>query len=182
MKISLLAALSAIIVLVSCQAPPSEERVFTESPEIDLGKKVVDAYLSKNWGAYSEFYSDTVKIWRNKSFDTDPGMTLAQYIESLQQGLEYTTEYKLDPQIWYMIVVNDGERWVLFYTIWVGNNQATGKSYEIPLHAAMRVENNKILTHIEFYNEAEVAIDMQALVAEEDEDEDNHDEEEDDKN
>ncbi len=74
MKTSLLFVFAAGLVIASCQAP-CEKRYFTESPEIDLGKKLVEAYLAGNWDSYPELYADTARIGRNENWTTKEGFT-----------------------------------------------------------------------------------------------------------
>lgn len=181
MKSSSLTVLVAGLIIASCQAP-AEKQYFSESPEIDLGKKVVEAYLVGNWEAYSEFYSDTARIYRNVNWQTNDGFTLEEYIEDLKTTLEPISEYRMDEQVWHMMVTDDGERLVMFAFVWIGQNDATNKEYEIPVFVGMRVVDNEIVVQVEFYNEAEFAMDMMALAgeAEEAEDEDEDEDEDDD--
>ena len=163
------------IVLISCQTP-CEQTYFQQSPEIDLGKKVVDAYLNGNWDVYPNFYADTAKIWRNKSWVTDEGMTAQQLIADLQEGIEPVSEYSMDSQIWDMIITPEGDRWVHLWGVWHGTVEATGKTYDIPVHVSMNIINNKIVRQVDFFNDAEIAMDMMALAAESDLEETSEDE------
>jgi len=162
MKTSLLFVLAAGLVLASCQAP-CEKQYFTESPDIDLGKKLVEAYLAGNWDSYPELYADTARIWRNENWTTKEGFTVEQYIEDLKKALEPISSYKMEPQIWVSIINDDGEHWVHFWTVWIGHNDATNKDYEIPLHVSLLVVDNKIVGQGEFYNDREATLDMMAV-------------------
>ena len=177
MKITFLTAIVAGFIFVSCQ-PPCEEKYFTESPEIDLGKKLLDAYLIQNWDAYPELHADTAKIWVNANWTNTPGFTVAEYVESLKQGLEPASDYRMEPQDWEMTINENGEHWVHFWTVWIGNVEATGKEYQVPVHSVMMVADNKIVYQGDIFNQAELALDMMALAAEADNDDVDDDEEE----
>ena len=162
MKTSLLFVLGAGLIIASCQAP-AEKQYFTESPEIDLGKKLVDAYLAGNWDSYPEIYADTARIWRNVNWTTKEGFTVQQYIEDLKSALEPISSYEMEPQIWESIINDDGEHWVHFWTVWIGHNDATNKDYEIVVHVVMQVVDNKIVAQGDIFNDTEITLDMMAL-------------------
>ena len=82
---SLLFALVAGLFIASCQVPV-EKQYFSESSDIDLGKKLLKAYLAQDWDAYPELYADTARIWRNKNWTKDEGFTVQQYVEDLKEG------------------------------------------------------------------------------------------------
>ena len=175
MKFSFFTVLITVIIFTSCQAP-AEKQYFTESPEIDLGKKVIEAYLSGNFDAYGEYYSDTVSIFRN-AWDDEAAMSLEDNIADLQSNLEPIASYDMDPQIWEMVVTDEGEHWVHLGTVCSGNNEATGKEYDIVVHASMLVVDNKIVMQADIYNDTEITLDMMALAEEMEEEEGDHGEE-----
>ncbi len=80
---------------------PYEQTYYRESPEIDLCKRMIDAYLNGNWDVYQDFYADTARIRRNKS-----EMTPQQLIAYHQKALESVSAYSMDPPIWEMIVTD----------------------------------------------------------------------------
>jgi hypothetical protein len=159
---ALLLVLGAGLIIASCQAPV-EKQYFSESADIDLGRKVMAAYLAADWDAYPEFYADTARIWRNKNWKKDDGFTSKQYVEDLKKALESVSSYKFEPQVWHSIIIKDGEHWVLFWGIWTGHNDATNKDYDIPVNLVMQIVDNKIVQQLEFYNAAEITIDMMEL-------------------
>jgi hypothetical protein len=165
MKKAFVKVLLISVVLISCQRP-REQNYYQDSPEIDLGKKMIDAYLSGNWDVFPDFYADTARIWRNRSWMTDAGMSPQQLIVDLQKDLEPISEYSMDHQNWEMIVNPEGDRWVHYRAVWHGTLEATGRTYDIPVQSTMKVANNKIVLQIEISNEAELAMDMMALATE----------------
>jgi hypothetical protein len=169
---SLLFALVAGLIIVSCQVPV-EKQYFSESADIDLGIKLMNAYLAQDWDAYPEFYADTAKVWRNKNWSKDEGFTVQQYIDDLKSQLETISSYKFDPQNWESVITNDGEHWVHFWGVWIGHSDSTNKDYEIPVHFALQVVDKKIVRHGEFFNSVELTLDMMALAQESAGEEDN---------
>ena len=159
---------------------PSEKQYFTDSPDIDLGKKIIDAYLAQDWDAYSELYSDTARIIRNVNWTTNEGFTVDEYIEDLKVALETASSYTFDPQIWESIINDDGQHWVHFWGIWVGHNTATDKDYEIPVHVSMQVVDNKVVWQGDLFNNTQVTLDMMALAEEAEDDDEEHDDDDDD--
>ena len=169
---SLLFTLVAGLIIVSCQVPV-EKQYFSESSDIDLGKKLMDAYLAQDWDAYPALYADTARIWRNKNWTKDEGFTVQQYIDDLKIPLETTSSYQFDPHNWESIINKDGDHWVHFWGVWLGHSSATNKDYEIPVHFSMQIVDNKIVQQGEFFNSVELTLDMMALAEQNETEEDN---------
>lgn len=162
MRYSLTMAFFAILIITACQ-PAAEKQYLTEGPEVDLGKKFMEAYLAGNWDAIPSMYSDTAKVFRNTNFMTAEGFTPSQYAEDLQNGLQGISSYSFDPQIWECIINENGQHWVHFWGIWKGHHDGTNKDYEIAVHAAMLVEAGKIQAQADFFNNVEITLDVMAL-------------------
>jgi len=165
------------IILAGCMAP-AEKQYFQESADIDIGKKVINAYLAGDWTAAAENYADTARIWRNVSWETNPGFTVEEYIADLKEPLEVTSSYDFDPQVWESIVNDDGEHWVHFWGVWKGANTATEKDYEIVVNLSMMIVDNKIVMQGDIFNDTQITMDMMALQMEAEEGE--HDDDDDD--
>lgn len=153
------------LIITSCLTP-AEKQGITESADIDLGKKVMAAYLAGDWDSYPGLYADTAKIWSNKNWTKDEGFTVQQYVDDRKSGLESVSSYKVEAEYWQSLLDDEGDVWVSFWGVWVGHSDATNKDYEIPLHIVMQVVDNKIIQQIEFYNETEITVDMMALAQE----------------
>lgn len=173
MKISLFSIIMAGILLAGCMAP-AEKQYFQESADIDLAKKVMEAYLAGDWDAMAEHYADTARVWRNVSWDTNDGFTVEEYIEDLKAPLETIPSYSFENPVWESIITNDGDHWVHFWAVWNAHSEATNKDYEIPVHLSMGIVEGKIVLQSDIYNDAAITMDMMALQmeAEEGEDED----------
>lgn len=161
----LLFVLCAGLLVTACQLPV-EKQLFTESVDIDHGKKVMEAYLAKDWDAYPDLFADTAKIWRNKNWTKDEGFTIQQYVDDLSSGLEPISSYTFETQTWMSIISDNGNHWVYFWGIWTAHSEATNKDYEMPVHVAMEIVDGKIVQQGEFYSSLELTLDMMTLAQE----------------
>jgi hypothetical protein len=171
---ALLFIYGAELIIASCQAP-IEKQYFSESADIDLGRKVMEAYLSADWDAYPKFYADTARIWRNKNWTNDDGLTVQQYVEDLKGGLKKMSSYSFESQIWLSIITDTDKHWVYFWGVWTAHNEATNKDYDIPLNLVMQIVDNRIVQQLEFFNSTDITIDMMELAKKQAVDEDEGD-------
>jgi hypothetical protein len=162
MKTSKFSIIIAGILFAGCMTP-AEKQYFQESADIEIGKKVINAYLAGDWATAAENYADTARIWRNVSWETNPGFTVEEYIADLKEPLEVTSSYDFDPQNWESIITDDGQHWVHFWGVWKGANTATEKDYEIVVHVSMEVDNGKIVRQADIFNDTQITMDMMAL-------------------
>lgn len=162
MKFSLLTILFTGTLLVSCMAP-AKKQLFSDSPDIDLGKNVVAAYLTEDWATLASNYSDTARIWRNVNWTTEDGFNTDQFVEDLKEGLQNIDSYGFDPQIWESVINENEEHWVHFWGVWKGHSTLNDKNYEIPVNIVMRVVDGKIVYEGDIFNSAEIAVDMMQL-------------------
>ena len=125
--------LFAIVLLTgtSCQNKQSPKQYFEQSPEIDIAKKSVDAYLKQDWVTYKSLYSDTARIWYNEYWVTNPGLSIGEVIESMKEPLASLVYYSYEGETWEMIVNNNGDKWVHFWGNWIGKLTADGEEVKI---------------------------------------------------
>ena len=166
MKINIL--FLCIVLLFGCDKsvpPPPEvqKQLFTESADIDVGKKIVEAYQNADWETYPKFYADDARVWRNKDWTSEEGMTLSEYLEDLKMGLSSVGEYQFTSSTWVGVVTDEGEHWVFFWGVWEGVNTITAKNYVIPVQISMHIVNGKINRQVDFYNNAEIALDLKEV-------------------
>ena len=159
MKTYIFFIFAAGLILGSCQAPV-EKQLFTESADIDHSKKLMTAYLAQDWDAYAELYADTAIIGRN-TWKEDEVFTVQQYIDDLKAGIKPMTSYTFENQIWL-----SGDQWVYFWGVWTAHSEATNKDYEMPVHVATEIVDNKIVQQYEFYNNVEIVLDLMKLAKE----------------
>ena len=166
MKINIL--LVCLVLIFGCDKsvpPPPEvqKRLFSESADIDVCKKIMDAYLKGDWDVYTELYTEDARIWRNRSWITDEGKTVPQLIEDLQLGLFNITSYGFKDQTWINVINDEGEHWVFFWGIWAGQNSATGEEYIIPIQSSMQIVENKVSRQADFFNNSKIVVDQMSL-------------------
>jgi hypothetical protein len=156
--------LGSFLFFVGCDAVSNKpEEVASSSPNINVGKAMVKAYHTGDWDTYSKYYADSARIWRNKNWAKDPGLSVSEYITELQQTLEGMEDYRFEGQTWQNIIDENGDNWVLFWGVWVAQSTLTAKEYEIPVHVVFMMENDKIVMQGDFFNNTELTIDLMAL-------------------
>lgn len=157
------------IIISSCSGPGKETNttpILSNNEDIQLSKNVLKAYLNQNWDAYYDYYADSAQIWRNENWLHDEGMSVDQYIEDLRQGLQQIDDYTFHGETWEQLTTKDGNNWVLFWGVWVGTSSITGKTYEVPVHVTMMVEDGKIAAQGDFFSMTEYLMDMMKLASE----------------
>lgn len=164
MKHLLTLILGSFLFFLGCDTiSTAPEEVASSSPNINVGKAMVKAYHTGDWDTYSQYYADSAKIWRNKNWSKDPGLSVAEYISALQEVLEGMEDYRFEGQTWQNIIDDNGDNWVLFWGVWVGQSSLTAKEYEIPVHVVFMMEDDKIVMQGDFFNDSELVIDLMAL-------------------
>jgi limonene-1,2-epoxide hydrolase len=151
------------LILNACQKPtPVQDEPINDSSstDINIGKKVIKAYLEGDWDTFKKTYAKAARIWRNENWNKTEGFSVDEYIADLQQGLESMSSYTFDTQTWQRIVNEEGEHWVLFWGIWQGHSQITNKDYDVAVHMVMLVDDGKILLQGEFFDNTEITLDM----------------------
>ncbi len=135
------------------------------SPEIDVTKALVKDYLAGNWSGWSSHYVDTAKIFHN-SVDS---ITPQQLQDAFKVDIANYSKYSfLEKDNYFEMVTTDNkEKWVYFWGTWEGVLKNTNQKFLVPVHLAVRFENNKIVREFGYYNRSalDVAIkEMQAAM------------------
>ena len=71
-----------LIGIYSCQEKQVTKQYFDASPEIDLVKESIEAYLNQDWVTQKSCYSDTAKIWDN---EWDTGTSVDETIKGMKK-------------------------------------------------------------------------------------------------
>ena len=122
-RLSMSLWLSAIL-LFSCE---TKQQYFSESPEIDMMKEALNAYMELDWEKYRGFYYDSAGIYQNQSWINDqPGISPDEMIASNKEFYSGIVETRMDDQIWEMVITGNGFYWVHFWGIWSGKFEASG--------------------------------------------------------
>ena len=134
----------------ACQPP--KKQYFESSPEIDIVKKAVKSYLSRDWDAFRTMYADTAKIARN-AWTPDKFISVDKQMADEKAGAENLTDIKISDDIVYSMIVTDkGEKWVLIWFNWSGKTKS-GVEISTPAHEGFRFVGDKVVFHFGTYNE-----------------------------
>ena len=138
---------SALLILTACQ----QKQYFTSSPEIDLVKKANEAYFKGDWETLKSVFADKAKAWFNTSRWKDMALTPDQLIDSFKAGVTNYSEYKMDENPVYEMIVYDGAKWVHCWYTWSGKTK-NGKEVSVPAHLSSLIKDNKIVLHFIIVN------------------------------
>ena len=150
-KITLLSAI--VLICFSCSDQQAKKQYFEASPEIDLCKKLVEAYNAEDWSTFKSFYCDTAKVWHNSHYLADPGKTVSEIVEgfkSSQAPLEYA-RFTSD-SLWEMVITNEGEKWVHFWGKWVAKIKGSTSEINMVTHIDYNVIDGKIVYEVGFWD------------------------------
>ncbi len=150
----------------SCNFKQEPKQNFEKSPEIDLVKKAFEAYLNQDWETVRSCYSDTVKIWNNESWISSPGIKIDEAIEESKNFASNIYSYTYEGTLWDIIEINEGEKYVLFWGVWVGKYTADSEEIEIAVHVAYGVVGDKIVTEYGFWDNQLIYLAEKALETE----------------
>lgn len=143
--------LSVVLLCFSaCQQPAKQ--YFESSPEIDIVKNAVKAYLNKDWDSFRSMYADTAKIATN-TWSPDKFINLDKHMENEKTGAENFNDIKISDDIVYCMVINDkGEKWVLMWFTWSAKTKS-GTEISAAVQEGLRFVGDKVVFHYGIYNE-----------------------------
>jgi len=154
-----------LVLLFGCK---QNERFATSSANIEEVKALLADYNSGNWEGWLSHYGDSATLYHNT---WEKGVSPQEMGEALKGILANTSSYGFpekdgngEDNIFFEEILNDeGQTWVYFWGDWMGTLAANGEKLEIPVHLALRMENNKIVREFAFYNLSEYTAAMQAI-------------------
>lgn len=148
----------AIVLLAACNK--QDKRYTQQSPEIDIYKKVIQAYEKQNWNTLATYYADTAKILNNVT--EKDAQTVAQLIEQNKEDAKLFSTWKYDPEsVEYERVITDkGEMWVNFWGHWEGTLKSNGQLYVIPTHITTRFVDGKIIREDGYWDVSKLMMDI----------------------
>lgn len=150
-QIFLLLALG-IFLLSACQETQNSKQYFEECAEIDLTKKLIDAYHEQDWATFRSCYSDTARIWKNVWYTSDPGVTIDESITEIKENAANIFYYKYEETVWEMIIDNEGNKWVHLWGKWVAKFTSESDKIVIPAHIAFGVVGDKVVYEAGFWD------------------------------
>lgn len=62
-----------------------------------------------------------------------------------------------------MVIDDEGETWVNYWSVWKGTMTANGKTYETPIHITSQFVNGKIVKAYGYWDNAPLQLDGMAL-------------------
>ncbi|MGE5944640.1 MAG: hypothetical protein ACM31G_09900 [Flavobacteriales bacterium] len=148
----------ALILFNACQNQP--QRYFSESPEIESSKKLVNYFASHNYEGIKEIYSDSVKIYDNS---VEP-ITLSDMITSMKANEDMMEYMKVkDSADYEMVLTKDDETWVnCWYTV-VGKFKGLTSEVIVPCHSTFQFKDGKVVKEYSYYNLLPVYQEMEKL-------------------
>ena len=137
---------------IACNSGP--ERWTKTSPEVDVAKALVKDYQAGNWTSWSSHYADTAKIFHNSVDSITP--------QQLQDGFKTDNanyskySFREADNYFEMITDDKNEKWVYFWGTWEGTMKSNNQTYIVPVHLAVKFENNKIVREFAYYNRSQI--------------------------
>ena len=135
------------VVLASCQT--QKKQWWGTSAEIDVIKKMDEAFVAGDLAAYRAAFADTTKVWFNQWTGTPISPdTLVSNIAATRATL---TSLKMNDPYYEMIENDDGQRMVHRWIMWEAT-LTSGKSYTWASNADFIVSDGKIRTAYYIFN------------------------------
>ena len=151
----------AVLVFSACQQSPV--RYTQNSPEIDMVKKLIANYDSKNFD--TSMYADSSETYYNTNKNP---MSAAEAMDYHKQADSNYASRGFDDehQEYEMVVTDKGETWVNSWLDWKGTLAANGKEIEIPVHLTFQFVNGKIVKEYGYWDPTEIVLELQKAAAE----------------
>lgn len=146
----LLLIIAAALLLIACNNKP--ERYTTTAPEIDISKALIKDYTEGKWENWIKHYADSAKIGHNSITTITPQELSIRF----QENIKNYSSYKFsDENIFYELIIDDkNEKWVYFWGTWEATAADINKEVKLPVHLALKFENNKIVEEYGYYDTA----------------------------
>ncbi|XOV93801.1 MAG: hypothetical protein ACFHWX_03625 [Bacteroidota bacterium] len=151
-----IALLASVMLACQPQVEPAEKQYFTSSPEIDVTKKLMQAYLDADWDLYRSLHADTCIVMHNsysKTMSPDSATAFHKSGRTNISNLSLTGPAAGSP-VYEMIVSDDGAKWVHFWGLWKATYNPTGAEVSFPLNISFRMDGGKINLLAAIYNGA----------------------------
>jgi hypothetical protein len=138
----------AVMLVTACQQ--EKQRYFSESPEIETVKAGIKAYEAQDWESWNAHLADTAKFYPN----TTKGISATEYLENTKAMVSTLSSYGFDSNNTFleMVIDNDEETWVNYWSTWKGTLAANGKELTIPVHLTIQFVNGKIVEEYGYWD------------------------------
>ncbi len=146
--------------LFACEG---KQRYSQESTEIETIKSIIGNYVNGEWDAYQSHYADGAQLFFNTT-EKNPA-TIQEIIAQQKMELERMSSYTIDreEEAVEMVIDDEGETWVNYWSVWKGTMTANGKTYETPIHITSQFVNGKIVKAYGYWDNAPIQLDGMAL-------------------
>lgn len=148
----------AIVLFTACEQ--KDTRYTQNSPEIDIVKKAIDDYNTKQYDL--SIYADTSKTYFNtKSNPLSVDQTIAYH--QANDANYSSRRFLAEDQEYEMVVTDDGHTWVNAWLDWQGELKESGKVINIPIHLTYRFIDGKIVQAVGYWDATEVVLGLQEI-------------------
>lgn len=158
-------AMLLLIGFTACQTEQTKKQYFEESPEIEVAKKAVMAFQEGDAETYRSCYADTVRIWQNQYWTKFPGKTIDEQMELFENVQEATEYYRNEGEIWEMIIQNNGQNWVHYWSETHMKFKGDVEEIVVVGFIAFSVVDNKIVYESAFFDNLPIYLAEQRLMA-----------------
>lgn len=151
-KLNVFIVIAILIGVAACQNEPVKKQYFEQAPEIEIAKKAGNAFQNNDPETYRTCFADTARFWHNQSWVTEPGITIGEQLQVLENVLSTKEYYRYENGIWEMIIQDGGTHWVHFWAILKTKYIGDTVDIEVPVHFAFKVVDNKIVYELGIFN------------------------------
>ncbi|WP_178989235.1 nuclear transport factor 2 family protein [Winogradskyella schleiferi] len=155
--------LLGLVILLFAACEQKDTRYTQNSPEIDMVKKVIEDYNSKDYNM--NVIADTSKTFFNNKKNPMSKTELVAYHKANDANYSKRGFTGEDPE-YEMVVTDDGETWVNAWLDWQATLKGSGKVIDMPVHLTYRFADGKIVRQVGMWDPTEVILGLQEIEAE----------------
>ena len=149
-----------VIMFTACQQ--TEKRYTQQSSEIDIIKKHVENYNTKNYD--TSIFADTAKSYLNSAKNPIELKDLIAYHKANDVNYSSRGFTGEDPE-YEMVVTDKGHTWVNCWLDWKCVLKENGKEIEIPVHLTYRFIDGKIVREVGMWDSTPIVLSLQEIEA-----------------
>ncbi len=116
-------------------------------PDVDLMKKLVDAFERKDFATARSCYSDSAMVWFNTwpGDTTQKGIPIDEDIANAKKMMETTwTDLKWDNPIYEVVTTASGDKYGHLWSRVTGTNMKTKKPLDVTMFASFLIKDGKL--------------------------------------
>lgn len=139
-----------------------ETRYTQQAPEIDLVKKHIANYNSKNYDMNASMLADSSKSLFNSKKNPILNKDIVAYHKANDANYS-KREFLEKDQEFEMVVTDDGETWVNAWLDWQATLAANGKVIDMPVHMTFHIIDGKIVRELGYWDPTEIVVELQQV-------------------